>query len=314
MEINPNLLQTPVLGLTVAERTAKCLEQNGYDFKSLFWPAGYHLDPDFIAWLIAHPQISFEQALPQVPKIWWHKLESPADLKIVETKLLKNIQNKTEGWVAPHLNKPISFAISRWLVRYPITPNQITSLNLLLAFVAFCLLTNVHFPVRLIGAFLMQFSSIVDGCDGEVARLKLMSSKFGAWFDTCADDIANNLFFCGVFLGLWKSGYGKFYYWGGWITLAASVGVTLIIYQQLIRKKKGANAKDFNPTFNEGKKGSWFDLVRPVMKRDFFVVVMLVFLVLDWRVALFWISALGTWATFCVYIVSLVMEFKARRQ
>lgn len=307
MEINSNLLQLPVLGLTIEERTAKCSP-------SISWPAGYHLDPDFITWLIAHPQISFEQALSQVPEIWWHKIESPADLKIAEKKLLKNIQNKTEGWVAPRLNKPISFAISRRLVRTPITPNQITSLNLVLAFLAFWLLTSLYFPVRILGAFLMQFSSIVDGCDGEVARLKLMSSKFGAWFDTCADDIANNLFFCGVFLGLWKSGYGKFYYWGGWITLVASVGVTLIIYQQLIRKKKGANAKDFNPTFNEGKKGSWFDLVRPVMKRDFFVVVMLVFFVLDWRVALFWISALGTWATFCVYAVSLVMEFKARRQ
>ena len=130
MELTPNLLNTPVLGLSVSERTSKC-------FPSPVWPTDYHLDPDFISWLIAHPQISFEQALLQVPDVWWQKIQSPADLKIAEKKLLKNIQNKTQGWVAPRLNKPVSFAITRQLLCYPITPNQITSFNLVLAFVAF---------------------------------------------------------------------------------------------------------------------------------------------------------------------------------
>ena len=32
-----------------------------------------------------------------------------------------------------------------------------------------------------------QTSSILDGCDGEIARLKLMKSEFGAWYDRVLD-------------------------------------------------------------------------------------------------------------------------------
>ena len=37
------------------------------------------------------------------------------------------------------------------------------------------------------GALLAQLSSILDGCDGEIARLKLLESKFGGWFDRVLD-------------------------------------------------------------------------------------------------------------------------------
>jgi hypothetical protein len=34
-------------------------------------------------------------------------------------------------------------------------------------------------------------ASYVDCCDGEVARLKLLSSRFGAWFDTVVDELSS---------------------------------------------------------------------------------------------------------------------------
>jgi len=34
---------------------------------------------------------------------------------------------------------------------------------------------------------LAQLSSILDGCDGEIARLKLLGSKYGGWFDQVLD-------------------------------------------------------------------------------------------------------------------------------
>ena len=38
-----------------------------------------------------------------------------------------------------------------------------------------------------LGAILVQFASVVDGCDGEVARLKHLASARGAWLDTILD-------------------------------------------------------------------------------------------------------------------------------
>ncbi len=38
-----------------------------------------------------------------------------------------------------------------------------------------------------IGGLLAQLASVVDGCDGEVARLQFKESAFGGWFDAVLD-------------------------------------------------------------------------------------------------------------------------------
>ena len=59
-------------------------------------------------------------------------------------------------------------------------------------------------PVRtILAGLVIQLSSIVDGCDGEVARLKFKSSKFGGWFDTILDRYADTAIVAGVSFGYW---------------------------------------------------------------------------------------------------------------
>ncbi len=48
-----------------------------------------------------------------------------------------------------------------------------------------------------IGGLLVQLSSIIDGCDGEVARLKLIESKYGGWFDAVMDRYADAIIILG---------------------------------------------------------------------------------------------------------------------
>jgi CDP-L-myo-inositol myo-inositolphosphotransferase len=38
-----------------------------------------------------------------------------------------------------------------------------------------------------------QLQSILDGCDGELARVRMQQSKLGAWLDTFVDDVLNVL-------------------------------------------------------------------------------------------------------------------------
>jgi phosphatidylglycerophosphate synthase len=42
-----------------------------------------------------------------------------------------------------------------------------------------------------LGAFLVHVQSVLDGCDGELARLKFQSSRFGEWLDNVLDDTMN---------------------------------------------------------------------------------------------------------------------------
>ena len=50
----------------------------------------------------------------------------------------------------------------------------------------------------LIGGVLAQFASIIDGCDGEVARLKYQKSNFGGWFDAVLDRYADAFLLIGL--------------------------------------------------------------------------------------------------------------------
>ncbi len=50
----------------------------------------------------------------------------------------------------------------------------------------------------LLGGFLAQFASIVDGCDGEVARLKFQTSRYGGWLDAVLDRYADALLLFGL--------------------------------------------------------------------------------------------------------------------
>lgn len=50
----------------------------------------------------------------------------------------------------------------------------------------------------LLGGVLAQFASIIDGSDGEVARLKYQCSDYGGWFDAVLDRYADAFLLLGL--------------------------------------------------------------------------------------------------------------------
>jgi phosphatidylglycerophosphate synthase len=74
----------------------------------------------------------------------------------------------------------------------------------------------------LIGAILSVFASILDGCDGEVARLKLQESDFGCWLETICDYLYYLFIFAGMTIGLLRSsGMRSNLVWGGVLLFGA---------------------------------------------------------------------------------------------
>ena len=49
-----------------------------------------------------------------------------------------------------------------------------------------------------LGGIIAQFASIIDGSDGEVARLKYLSSDYGGWFDAVLDRYADAFLLFGL--------------------------------------------------------------------------------------------------------------------
>ena len=122
----------------------------------------------------------------------WIDVDTPEALREARRRLLQSLGKPgADGYVAAHLNRRLSVPISARLARTRITPTQITVISFLIALVgAACFAVGRHWTA-VIGALLVQLSSVVDGCDGELARLRHLATARGGWLDTMLDRYAD---------------------------------------------------------------------------------------------------------------------------
>jgi CDP-L-myo-inositol myo-inositolphosphotransferase len=113
-----------------------------------------------------------------------------------------------DGFVSRFLNRPISRRITRVLLKFPIHPNACTIAIFALALIASAFLVRGDYLSIVIGAAIFQVFSILDGCDGEIARAKNLESKFGERLDNFCDFLASLLYVLALGLGLhhWSEG------------------------------------------------------------------------------------------------------------
>ena len=113
-----------------------------------------------------------------------------------------------DGFVSRFLNRPISRRITSVLLRFPIHPNAWTISIFVLPLIASVFLLRGNYISIVIGAAVFQLFSILDGCDGEVARAKNLESKFGERLDYFCDFTASLLYVLSLGLGLHRSSEG----------------------------------------------------------------------------------------------------------
>ncbi len=118
-----------------------------------------------------------------------------------------------DGYISKYVNRKASEPVARLMAKTKITPNQMTWATFgvaLLSFVSFI------FGQNIIGGILVQLSSIVDGIDGSLARMKGMVSPFGGFLDSVLDRYADILILLGLTLwslshetypGIWLAGF-----------------------------------------------------------------------------------------------------------
>lgn len=129
-------------------------------------------------------------------------LDSPADLQAVERQLVRATGKPSDGLVSRTLNRPISQLLSRWLVQTRVTPNQISFAVLGVLGAATWTVARGTPLGFVIGVLLFHLASVLDGCDGEIARAKFLESRRGAWLDTSVDLLGNFLLPLAVAVGL----------------------------------------------------------------------------------------------------------------
>ena len=100
-----------------------------------------------------------------------------------------------DGFISKHINRKLSEPIARMLARTRLTPNQATWGAFAIAALSFA---SFVMGYNILGGILAQLSSIADGIDGSLARLKGMSSAFGSFLDSVLDRYADALIVLGM--------------------------------------------------------------------------------------------------------------------
>lgn len=128
---------------------------------------------------------------------------------------------EAEELVDEHLHRPLARLLIPGLARTPITPNQVTFLSGLIGVIGGILLgAGAHRPTFLLGAGVLLFISVVlDCCDGQLARIRGISSTTGAVVDGLAD------YAVGLAMGIGASWYAVQVYGSPWYWLLGVAGI-----------------------------------------------------------------------------------------
>ncbi len=212
----------------------------------------------------------------------------------------------TDGFFARHFDRKISGAISGQLVKTPITPNQITVIVTLIGIGAGYLMSQKGYATKVGGSLVFLLTSILDGCDGEVARAKKMISKIGGWLDLWGDNVVHVAFFYGLGLGLFRDTEQLLYLKLGWAAVWGTLISASLASFQTWRQGKSSFTSVSGDTASLENAPRWRQLVvhmsDALARRDFVygVVILALFNLLPWFL---WACAIGSLMYACVLAV-----------
>ncbi|KKN37985.1 hypothetical protein LCGC14_0757900 [marine sediment metagenome] len=98
--------------------------------------------------------------------------------------------------------KPLIKVLSRMLIKIGVTPNLATIIMLSISFLGF--ISLVFFRNLLLFSIFVFFTGIVDGVDGEIARLTNRSTKVGGVLDSTMDRFSEFFIFLGLLIFSWN--------------------------------------------------------------------------------------------------------------
>ena len=200
-------------------------------------------------------------------------VETQADLRAAEARLLKSLVKETDGFMARHVERPISLQISRRLAGTAITPNQMSLISIAVGICGGPFFLSSRPLIQTIGALLFLAHSILDGCDGELARLRFQQSRWGGILDFWGDNVVHIVIFACMSLG-WSFASGS-----PW-PLALGAGAVLgtfgaagFVYWRLMRMKNGADT--LFTSVSGAPDGPLARLLDSASRRDFIYLVIL---------------------------------------
>jgi phosphatidylglycerophosphate synthase len=211
----------------------------------------------------------------------------------------------TDGPLAHRIDRHVSLRVSRWLARRTrVRPNQVTLFGTSIGLLAAAAFSVGTYWGGVAGALLFLCATILDGCDGEVARLTFSESAFGQKFDVITDNIVHVAIFIGLALGMYHQHPNSHYLLLMSLLLGGFACDGIVSYFFLVRRPGFANGGPAPVTFKGRVRRRLLRVFEAMMNRDFAYLLFALAVIgrVDWFL---WGSAFGTYLfallLICVY-------------
>lgn len=165
------------------------------------------------------------------------------DVPAAEAWLLRNLVKPSEGFMSRHFERRLSLALTRRLCVTRITPNAMTLVSVAVGLLAAPFFLSSAPAYQVTGALLFLAHSVLDGCDGELARLKFLESRVGAMLDVGGDNLVHVAVFSAMAVGwslearaVWPLGLGA-------VTVVSTAWAAVVVYGRGMRASTEDNER-----------------------------------------------------------------------
>lgn len=187
-----------------------------------------------------------------------HPIRTREDRRAAHVLLYSILIKPQDNALTRYVYRPVSLPLTKLLVWTRVSPNQISVFCGLLVAVGCYLAAQRSMNMVIAGTAIILAGQFFDCCDGEVARVKLLSSRFGAWLDTVVDELSSVGYMAAI-------GWHCHYYFGPdyfgnltfdpWIAMITIGLITYLwsmycIYYNIIVAVGSANSQDYAGKFD----------------------------------------------------------------
>jgi hypothetical protein len=143
-------------------------------------------------------------------RLYWSRPLSTASAAEAESEiaeidedrvLLDSAVKGADGFFTTFFVSPYSRYIARWCAHRGFTPNQVTTVSVLIGLAAALAFATGERWGLVTGAVLVYLAFVTDCVDGQLARYTRQFSKLGAWLDSVFDRTKEYLAFAGLAIG-----------------------------------------------------------------------------------------------------------------
>lgn len=173
-------------------------------------------------------QVPQKQALPPGSSVYVEEARRDA----VVSWLVLTGPKSQDGFMARHFDRHISLAVSRLLLDTPVTPNTMTLASSAIGLYGSTFFLTPSHASRLAGAALIWLHSVLDGCDGELARMRFQESRIGGLLDYWGDNLVHVCLFACLALGFAKADQSVLPLIAGACAIIGTVGSAVLMERQ----------------------------------------------------------------------------------